>query len=115
MANRTININDKIKLPKSIYKYKYNKFSVSFYSKKYKKNFHVGYYNSIEEAVKERDKFIIENIDDKLEGYMPRGLTKMNKYYKADFHFKGEREYMGTFDTMQEAISARNKYIDSLK
>lgn len=108
----------KLKLPKSVYLNKNKKvrvYSVNIHSKKYDKNLHVGYYETIEEAIIARDKFVVENYSDLTEGYLPRGMTKNGKNYRVYFQFKGQEEYLGTFETIKEAVEFRNKYIDSLK
>lgn len=108
----------KLKLPKSVYFNKNKKvrvYSVNIHSKKYDKNLHVGYYDTIEEAIIARDKFVVDNYHDLTSGYLPRGMTKNGKKYRVDFTFKGQEEYLGTFETIKEAVEFRNKYIDSLK
>lgn len=108
----------KLKLPKSVYLRKEKltkKYSVNVHSKKYDKNLHVGYFDTIEEAVIARDKFVVENYNDLTAGYLPRGMSKNGKNYRVDFQFKGQEEYLGTFETIKEAVEFRNKYIDSLK
>ena len=107
-----------LKLPKSVYlrKEKLTKrYSVNIHSKKYDKNLHVGYYDTIEEAVEARDKFVVENYHNLTDGYLPRGMTKSGKKYTVVFTFKGKKERLGTFETIKEGVDFRNKYIDSLK
>lgn len=109
-----INIDDKLILPKNIYK-NHNQWGVKFFSKKLKKELFAGNYKSISEAIMARDKFISENINSDLEGYLPKGLTLRKGVYKVTFCYKGYREYLGSYYNIKDAIEARNKYIDSLK
>lgn len=108
----------KLKLPKSVYLHKTKKtkpYYVNIHSKKYRKKINVGYYSTIEEAIIARDKFIVENYNDLSSGYLPRGLSKHRNKYMVEFQFKGAREYLGTFETIEEAVKQRNDFIDSLK
>ena len=107
--------------PKSIGITKNGKFRVSFTAKKEaisdKKSIHVGTFPTLEEAIKQRDAFIIANYNGVAKGYMPRGISffKRNNTYQAHLSIDGITFYIGTYKNMTEAIEARNKYIDSLK
>lgn len=108
----------KLKLPKSVYlkaKKLTKKYQVNIHSKKYNKNIHVGYYDTIEEAVIARDKFALENYHDLTSGYLPRGMTKRKNGFVIFFEFKGQKEYLGVYDNIEDAVNFRHEYINSLK
>ena len=113
-------MNNKLKLPKSVYFNKNKKvrvYSVNIHSKKYDKNIHVGYYDTIDEAIIARDKFVVENYNDLTDGYLPRGISfdeRRNKF-TSTFTFNKTDIYLGSFTELKEAVDFRNKYIDSLK
>lgn len=111
--------NELFKLPKFIKYLKSrgsNKYQVGIYSKLTKKTYTPGSYSTLKEAIKARDQFIFENIDTILEGYLPRGIAKgVSKKYSAKFSYQGKYKYLGQFDTIEEAVSTRNNYINSLK
>lgn len=110
----------KLKLPKSVYlrKDKLTKpYTVNIHSKKYNKNIHVGYFDTIEESMIARDKFVVENYHDLTSGYLPRGISfdeRRNKF-TSTFTFNKTDIYLGSFVELKDAIEFRNKYIDSLK
>lgn len=118
------NIKNKIiRLPKSVYLTINSKYAVGMKVKKdakcdsKQKQVHVGVYDTIEEAVKARDKFVIDNYDGITKGYMPRGIhyNKRQQNYTANLSIRGKTFYIGCFTTMQEAIDTRAEFIDSLK
>lgn len=92
-----------------------NKYQVIVRSKKYGARKYVGQYDSINEAVSARDKFVVENYHDFTAGYLPRGITIMNGKFSASFTFKDKDQFIGNFDSLNEAIKAREEFIDSLK
>ena len=106
----------KMKLPKSIYHHgPKGKYIVTFHSKKYGKRIHAGYASTVEEAIVLRDKFILDNIDDVLQGYLPRGIGfGQTNNYVAYFDFKKMRQHIGSFKKLEDAIEARSNYIKSL-
>jgi len=111
----------KPRLPKSIGMSRGGKFRVIFTAKEVsnsnRRTIYVGTYDTLEEAVKERDAFIIANYNGVAKGYMPRGVSfvKRQNSYQANLSIEGTTFYIGTFKTIPEAIEARNKYIESLK
>ena len=112
----------KIKLPKSISYLDVdglkNKYHVAVYSRRKSKIISVGFYNTIEEAVKERDTFIIKNYQGDLNGYLPRGISfdKQRKKYKAYLNINGDTTFnIGSYKYLDEAIRERNKAIERLK
>lgn len=111
----------KIKLPKSITAKPNGKFQASFAVKKdvisAKRTIYIGTFDSVDEAVKARDAFIIANYNGVAKGYMPRGISyfKQRGMYQAHLSIEGTSFYIGVFNTIQDAIEARHKFIDSLK
>lgn len=110
----------KIKLPKSISR-KGDKYMASFNVKKdvisEKRTIYIGIYETVEEAVKARDAFVIANYNGVAKGYMPRGISyfKSRGMYQAHLSIEAKSFYIGVFKTIQEAIEARSNFIDSLK
>lgn len=106
----------KNKLPKYVSQVKATgKYQVIVRSKKYGTKRYVGQYNTINEAINERDKFVVENYHDFTEGYLPRGITKFRGKFDASFTFRGKDLFIGSFSSLEEAVTSRNNYIDSLK
>lgn len=107
--------NRKHSLPKSI-TISHNKYRVRIYSKKDKVGYEVGQFNDLDIAIKERDKWIVTNYE-KVEGYLPRGITKGRDKYEAQISFPRDSNNklrvirLGRFDTIQEAIDYRTKFI----
>lgn len=110
--------NRKHSLPKSI-TISHGKYQVKIYSKKDKVMYNVGVKNTLEEAIKLRDEWIVSNYE-KVEGYLPRGISisKVGKPYRAQLSFKDKNNMIGSyvkllgcFDTLQEAIDYRTKFI----
>ncbi len=103
-------------LPKYISRIsKSGKYQVKLRSKKYGTQKYVGQFNTINEAVLARDKFIVDNYHDFTAGILPRGITRINGKYSASFTFKNKDEFIGNFISLSDAVEARNKFIDSLK
>ena len=108
----------KNKLPKSVYRPNHTKkYSVNIWSKKYDRNIHVGYFDTIAEAIVARDAFVVNNYHDLTAGYLPRGITfnKRQKSFVASFTFEKVDVFIGCYKSLQEAVEARNNFIDSLK
>lgn len=106
----------KVNLPKSVYKFR-DRFNVVFHSKVTKENLYAGSFETISDAIKARDLFVSQNINGFLLGYLPRGVSfnkKMGKY-QASFTFQEKHVHIGSFSELDEAINARNGFIDSLK
>lgn len=98
--------------------FKENRYSVSVYSKKYKKNYYVGRFETLSEAIQERDSFIANNAKDICDGTMPRGITlneATGKYVAYVDTSVGIRYYLGYHDTIKEAVKARYDLIESWK
>jgi len=74
-------------------------------------------FESLKDAIKYRDKTIEENIDGVLKGYVPRGITydKKNNKYNAFLHVNKHCYTIGSYKTLIEAVSEREKAINSLK
>lgn len=111
----------KFKLPKSIGLSRQNKYRVILTTKKCsnsdKRTVYVGTYDTLEEALIERDKFIVENYEGLTKGYMPRGIAynKRNNNYQASLSLEGITFFIGTYKTIDEAMQKRNIFINSLK
>ena len=116
MSEKTIKKNGKsLKLPKNVH-IKGKKYFVDVYNRKTSNNHYVGIFDTIEEAIIARDKYVVENYD-LLGGYVPRGISfnKLINKYVAFFCFGKEQVNLGSFKSLKEAVEYRNKYIDSLK
>jgi len=106
-------------LPKSLSFTRGGKYQVRIWSRKDQKTINTGIYNTIEEAIKGRDRWVVANYD-KVEGYLPRGLTKA----KASGRFTAQLSigkgitattvHIGTFPSIDKAMEARRNYILSL-
>jgi hypothetical protein len=109
-------LNLKIKLPKSISKSVGGKYRVIIAVRGNKQTLYGGTYDTIAEAVIGRDKFVTENYHDSTKGYMPRGIgyNKNLKCYTAYLKIDEFQKYLGKFDTLNEAIEFRKKFLESL-
>ena len=104
-------------LPKSV-TISNGKYYVKIYSRKDGKFHFVGIYDTVKEAVSARDKWLVENYL-KVEGYLPRGIRKSKTLgkYEAQLCLKGTNRtsqvtrILGTFNSIQEAVDYRTKYI----
>lgn len=105
-------------LPKSITIHR-DKLVVKIYAKKTKKLYFIGQFDTLEEAIKNRDEWIVKNYN-LVEGYLPRGITKSKseKRYVAQLSFRNKesdigtyRKHLGSFDTLQEAVDYRKNFI----
>ena len=103
-------------LPKFISKKK-EKYEVFMYSKKYKKIYYVGLYDTMEEAIAERDKFIIDNYNDVTYGYTPKGIyyVKKENKYQVCLSFKNKKLYIGYAKNIKEALKLRSDFINSYR
>lgn len=88
------------------------------------KRYYVGAYNTKEEAVIARDiklKEIENNSESLLRKHKRKIQTKVKgvypagKRYWANFNADGKQHYVGTFDTIEEAIKEREKAIKKYK
>lgn len=109
----------KYQLPKSI-SFAYGKYVVKINVKKHvvnkERQIHVGVFDTLDDAVIAREKFILENYQGVANGYLPRGISKhTHGRYIARFSYFGKLKYLGIYNTVEKAIEARYKYIDSLK
>lgn len=115
-SNRGVRKTKHVKMfPKGISKNQSGYYTVNLYSKKYKQKHYVGTFSTIEEAIKARDIFVIKNYLDIMEGFLPRGISKVRKGFRASFSFFGGFTYIGQYDSLKEAIEKRNEFIESLK
>lgn len=98
---------------------KSRKYKVDIFSKEEGSKYHVGYFEELDEAIRERDKWLVENYD-KVKGYLPRGISKKNSKYRAYVTLPNKRNgesrqvQIGEFDTIGEAVRERTRFIMSL-
>lgn len=94
------------------------KYSVKIYDKVEKRVYNVGRFDTVEQAIKERDEWL-KNNKDKVPRYLPRGITKSatKGKYMAQVSFKTTEETepvvrrLGTFNSIEEAVEYRTKFI----
>lgn len=106
-----------LNLPKSV-TISNGSFLVRIYSKIEKKMYNVGTYSTVEKAIEERDKWLINNYD-KVEGYLPRGVSRhSNGLYDSQVSFRKNTTQKGTFTrhlgrfaTIDEAVDFRKNFI----
>lgn len=81
------------------------------------KTAYIGTFESITEAIKKRDDFVIKNYNEITKGYLPRGISykKDKETFQAHLNIKGVIIYIGCSKNINEIIEIRNNFIDSLK
>ena len=81
------------------------------------KTVYIGTFESITEAIKKRDDFVIENYNGITKGYLPRGISykKDKEIFQAHLSIDGTVIYIGCSKSINEIIEIRNEFIDSLK
>ena len=81
----------------------------------YRKKFYIGGFDTIQEAVTARDKFVVDNYHDITKGYLPRHISFKRGKFQAQFSFNNQTYYIGVYTDLNEALQARDNFIDSLK
>lgn len=102
----------KISYPKNIARKKDrpSSYQIEIFSKKDKKKYYIGCTSSIQEAIKIRDEWLVKNYQ-LVEGYLPRGIVQVEGKYKAQISTTDLTYHIGIFDTLQEAVDYRTKFI----
>jgi len=104
------------------------KFIAQYWCTINKHNKALGRFDTVEEAVKARNKFIkqVENgtaVVKKIDRKLPKGVWRNgNRNYSAVIQFlygkhgmNHHKSYLGSFSTVEEAVKARLDFIESLK
>lgn len=97
-------------MPKHVTLLDNGKYAVRVYSRAFKKAFHVGCYEFINDAISARDEWILKN-PDRSKGCMPRGIYKLKEGYTANITFNDTSIYLGYFGTIEEAVKYRKEVL----
>ena len=103
------------------------KFVASYFNKHLQRTIYIGSFDTIDEAVVERANYIRDVYDGLIDESLyrtkgfPKGVSKKsNKYQSIVTYSSGKNKdkyishYIGVFDTIDEAVKAREDFIKSL-